>query len=71
MHRAYEDADIFIDTFSGIRWESNSSRDGSAALDHQGAADLVTDDAGIKVPVSSIGDAPRGCGGHHEASYLR
>lgn len=58
VHRAYESADVFV--FTSLRdtdgmqlLEAMAHALPIITLDHQGAAELVPDEAGIKVPVTS------------------
>jgi glycosyltransferase involved in cell wall biosynthesis len=65
VHRAYEQADVFIltslrDTVGIQLLEAMAHALPVITLDHQGAADLVPDDAGIKVPVTSASETRRG-----------
>ena len=65
VHRAYEDADIFVltslrDTVGIQLLEAMAHALPVITLDHQGAADLVPEDAGVKVPVSSPSATRRG-----------
>jgi len=58
VHRAYDSADVFIftslrDTVGIQLLEAMAHALPVITLDHQGAADLVPDEAGIKVPVTS------------------
>jgi glycosyltransferase involved in cell wall biosynthesis len=59
VHQAYDEADIFIltslrDTCPAQLLEAMAHALPVITLDHQGAADLVPHDAGIKVPVTSL-----------------
>lgn len=65
VHRAYESADIFV--FTSLRdsvgiqlLEAMAHALPVITLDHQGAAELVPDEAGIKVPVSSPSQTRQG-----------
>jgi len=65
VHRAYDDADVFIftslrDTVGIQLLEAMAHALPVITLDHQGAAELVPDDAGIKVPVTSPSETRRG-----------
>jgi len=65
VHRAYDSADVFIltslrDTVGIQLLEAMAHALPVIALDHQGAADLVPDEAGIKVPVTSPSETREG-----------
>ena len=65
VHRAYDSADIFIftslrDTVGIQLLEAMAHALPIITLDHQGATELVPDEAGIKVPVTSPSETRRG-----------
>jgi glycosyltransferase involved in cell wall biosynthesis len=65
VHEAYRDADVLIftslrDTVGVQLLEAMAQGLPVITLDHQGAADLVTDGAGIKIPVTTPSETRQG-----------